>query len=272
MSCGKALFYTFILCAGIMAAPSPARALVLPPELLCNAADTLCVLRAAAQQAASIREDKWRDQTLRDIAMQFAEANHPQDAYPLIGRITNPDTKAMAIRGIGMGVAKYAATTTKDEYDAIFTQLAKEAETIGHEGARAIAYTYIAMAQAFAGLDDAATKTAAAMTNQALRNKAFGESAEIQAERGDIDAAMASIRHIDDAAFRDKAHQTTAMIFIKEEAYAKALDMAARIGDPYKKTLVMVAIADAQTTKMQKEKGLTLSPAAPAPTDKGGAE
>lgn len=259
MTCGKALLCCFLF----LAATAPrALALVPPMETMCNAADTLCVLRAAAQNAGRIGEDKWRDQTLRDIAMQFAEANHPEEAYPLIARITNPDTKAMTIRGIGMGVAKYSATTTAEQYDAIFTRLAQEAETIPHDGARAIAYTYIAMAQAFAGLDEAATKTAAAMTNQALRNKAFGESAEIQAERGDLAAALASIEHIDDAAYRDKAHQTTAFIFVKEAAYDKALDMAAQIADPYKKSLVLIAIADAQTTKMQKDKGLTLAPSA----------
>ena len=39
-----------------------------------------------------------------------------------------------------------------------------------------IALTYISMAQAFAGDNDAAMKTAAGMDNQALRNKAYGEA------------------------------------------------------------------------------------------------
>ncbi|GEM_PF-999889 len=221
----------------------------------CTATDTICILRMTEATAPMITEDKWRDQVYRDLAMGYAEENRPELAIPLIRKIGNPDTRAMAIRAIGMGVAHYSDSMSAEDYAPIFKQLTDEASAITHPAAQGIAFTYIAMAQAFAKLDAEATETAKGMTNTALRNKAFAESAEIQAERGDLKAALASIAHIDDEAFRDKAYALTANIFTKTGRHADALAMAGHIVNPYKKTQVLLNLSATQTDQRQKDAG-----------------
>ena len=98
------------------------------------------------------------------------------------------------------------------------------------------------MAQAFAKDDAAATKTALAMKNEALQHKALGESAEIQAERGDYAAAMASIGHIGSSSFRNKAYRTVAKIFTDRGLLKEAYDTAAKIDNPYTRAQALQAI------------------------------
>lgn len=212
----------------------------------CKATSLKCLLDATAAEAQAIEEPRWRDQILRDLVMRYADAGYARNALPLIPQLQNGDTRAMAIRAAGMGLAKHSDDKSKDSDSAYFTQLKGLADTIEHEGARAIAYTYIAMAQAMAGLDEEATVTAKNMSNSALRNKAFAENAEIQAEREDKKAALASISHIDDAAFRDKAYSITADIFIKQGRFEDALDMAAHITNSYKLTRILLDLTGAQ--------------------------
>ena len=95
------------------------------------------------------------------------------------------------------------------------------------------------MAQAFAHDDVGATATAKAMKNDALRHKAFGETAEIQAERGDFAAAMQSIAHIDSTSFRNKAYGTVAGIFIKEDRLKDAYEAAQKIDNPVARTQIL---------------------------------
>ena len=91
------------------------------------------------------------------------------------------------------------------------------------------------MSQAFAGDDAGATKTAKSMENDALRNKAFGETAEIQAERKDFDAAMTSISHINTSSFRNKAYRIVSKIFANHGAIEEAYKSANLIDNPYMK-------------------------------------
>lgn len=218
-----------------------------PETLSCEAKNIKCVLDYTATQIPHIDDQRWQDQSYRDLVMRYADAGYHEDAIAYIGRITHPDTRAMAIRAAGMGLAKYSsALITTDGDIAYFERLKDMASRIEHEGAQAIAYTYIAMAEAMAGLDEHATKTALDMDNSALRNKALAESAEIQAERGDKNAALESISHIDDPAFKDKAYSITSDIFIKTGAYDHALDMASFITHPYKQSQILLKLTASQ--------------------------
>jgi hypothetical protein len=95
--------------------------------------------------------------------------------------------------------------------------------------------TYIAMGQAFAGDNEGAWATAADMENDALRHKAYGETAEIQAENQDAAAAMKSIGFIESEAYRNKAYSTVSKIFANDEDFAAAFDAAMPINNAYKK-------------------------------------
>ncbi|MBU0860163.1 MAG: hypothetical protein KJ667_09500, partial [Alphaproteobacteria bacterium] len=90
--------------------------------------------------------------------------------------------------------------------------------------------------------DEGATATAKTMDNPALRNKALAESAEIQAERENLDAALASIGHIDDLPFRDKAHRTISKILANSLQYDKALAAAAKIDNNYQRAQAILYI------------------------------
>jgi hypothetical protein len=200
----------------------------------CNSADKLCVMEEIKVNAAAISKKSWRDTTYRELAKSYTHEGHEDKALALIALIERPDTKAMTIRGIGTAAAdnKWA---DKARYDTLFKNLTLEAEKITHAPSYAIAYTYIAMAQAFAGDDAGAFKTAKSMKNEALRNKAFGESAEIQAERSDYETAMESIAQINSLAFRNKAHGIVAKIFTKQGELEKAYQSASKIDNAYAK-------------------------------------
>lgn len=198
----------------------------------CSVTDKACLLSQLEQTAEHIENENWRDKALRELAKSYTYEGREDDAIRLIDKIHNPDTKAMTIRGIGFAAADSKWEKT-ERYNTLFQKLDGEAKKIDHPPSFGIALTYIAMSQAFAGDDAGATATAAAMENDALRHKAFGESAEIQAERGDFDAAIDSIAHIDDLAFRNKAHLTVAKIFLKKGMKQQAYDTAMKIDNTY---------------------------------------
>lgn len=242
---------TLAACAVIMLAAftaAPARAESPPPPApsCTSATDLNCMLGLLDSTATAIPEKNWRDQTLRELAKLMAKKERYDDAVAILARIENPDTRAMTIRGIGMA----AASLKKDpaSYAPLFEKLAAEAAKIDHPPSHAIAQTYIAMAQAFAGDDAGATKTALAMENAALRNKGLAESAEIQAERGDLAAALASIGHIDDPAFRDKAHNLISKIMTNRGEYDNALAAAKKILNNYQRANAILHILARQIT------------------------
>lgn len=218
----------------------PAAAPASIPAATCQATDKPCLLKEQETLAAAIDNKSWRDQTYRELAKSYTHAGMENAAVALIDKIETPDTKAMTIRGIGFAAAD--EKWDRARYDTLWQTLSAEAKKITHAPSQGIAWTYIAMAQAFARDDAAATKTALAMENEALRHKALGESAEIQAERGDFKAAMDSIGHIGAVSFRNKAYRTIAKIFTDDGRLQEAYDTAAKIDNPYMRAMALQAI------------------------------
>lgn len=207
----------------------------------CSLEDKLCIMAEIKKTADGIENKSWRDKAYRELAKSYTYEGHEDKAIALISTIETPDTKAMTIRGIGMAAAD-SKWNNKERYDTLFKNLTTEAEKIEHKPSYAIAYTYIAMAQAFAKDDAGAMATAKGMENDALRHKAFGETAEIQAERGDFNAAMESIKAIDSIAFKNKAYATVATIFTKRGDLQHAYDAAQEIDNSYKRAQVLQTI------------------------------
>ncbi|MCB1650826.1 MAG: hypothetical protein KDI46_02115 [Alphaproteobacteria bacterium] len=224
-----------------------------------------CMFQTIANEAAKIDNQSWRDQTYRELAKSMAAAGLVQEAIPYIEKIQTPDTKAMTIRGIGMAAAQLGLSP--EQYAALFTTLRAEAEKITHPPSYAIALTYIAMSQAFAGDNAGAWKTASDMENDALRHKAYGETAEIQAGKGNTQAAMKSIGLIESEAYRNKSYSIVCKILTdnakQDLDYQKAFDFADAITNPYKKAEAMQYIVIARQTqaaeahKSLKENGIT---------------
>ena len=223
---------------------SPALAQETPQTASCTLRDRLCVMREIEATAANIDNESWRDQTLRELAKTYAFEGDLDKAISFIGQIKTPDTQAMTIRGIGMAAADNRLSA--QEYSALFTKLRQEAEKIKHPPSYAIALTYIAMAQAFAGQNEGAWATAKDMENDALRHKAFGETAEIQAEKGDFDAAMKSIGFISSDAYKNKSYALVSKILADQDLLEAALKSAEKITNPYKKAEALQYVLDKQ--------------------------
>lgn len=202
-----------------------------PQAQSCAGNDLPCLLGELDTLTGKIDNQRWRDQTYRELAKLLALRKQTDEAILVLRKIKTPDTQALTIRGIGMNAAK--TDMTQAQFDDLFKKLRVEAETIQHPPSYAIALTYIAMAQAFANNDDGALATAESMKNRELRNKALGESSEIQAEKGKMDEAFRSIAAIDDPAYRNKAHLTISKIFADRGMYDKALASAAKIENAY---------------------------------------
>jgi predicted negative regulator of RcsB-dependent stress response len=236
-----------LLLAGLLLFSSAARAdTVAQSSVPCAGTDRACLLRTLDATTASIDQSDWRDQTYRELAKLLTHNGQPDQAIALIAKIKDPDTKAMTIRGIGMAAASmHLAPAT---YTGLFKKLRTEADGIQHPPSHAIALTYIAMSQAFAGDNNGAMKTAAGMQNAELRNKAFNEAAKIQADRGDFNAAFASIAAIDDPAFRDKAHYTIAKIFADGGKYDMAVASSAKIVNTYQRSQALLYLLAKQIT------------------------
>lgn len=209
----------------------------------CSGTDKACLFKLLDDTASSISKTEWRDQTLRELAKLLTHNKQFDAAIGLIAKIQEPDTKAMTIRGIGMA-ASQDRTATPD----LFVKLRAEAEKISDPPSYAIALTYIAMSQAFAGDNSGAMNTAKTMENSALRNKAYNEAAKIQADRGDFSAASASISAIEDPAFRDKAYATVSGIFADKKKYDQAVAAAGKIVDTYKKSQAILYVLARQIT------------------------
>lgn len=213
-------------------------------DVACTVEDKPCLIKALDELTATIPEDNWRDQTWREVAKLMAASGMIDEALALIPKIKTPDTKAMTIRGIGMAAAE--AKLPKEKLDDMFIKLRVEADKIEHPPSHAIALTYIGMAQAFAGDDAGAMATSASMTNPALRNKAYAETAEIQAERHDLPAVLKSLTAIDDSGYKDKEMGIIVKIFSDRGQYAHALEVAKLIGNTYQKSQALLYILTKQ--------------------------
>lgn len=224
--------------------PAPLMAQEQPEPQKCAVEDRPCLLAALEESAGKVDTLTWRDQTYRELAKTYAADGDYKRAVTFIDKIETPDTKAMTIRGIGMASAGFKHSP--DTYKEIFSTLRTEAEKITHPPSYAIALTYIAMAQAFAGDNEGAWATATDMENEALRHKAYGETAEIQAEKGDFKSARISIEKISSLSFRNKAYETITKILADRNFLADAYDAALLIDNPYKKAQAIQYILDIQ--------------------------
>ncbi len=213
----------------------------------CNIEQRSCVISVLLREAEKVENPSWRDQTYREIAKTLAADGQFDQAIGLVDKIVTPDTQAMTIRGIGMAAADL--NLSPENHAETFQKLRARAEKIEHPPSYAIALTYIAMAQAFARDNEGAWKTALDMENDALRHKAFGETAEIQAEHGDYEAVVKSIAYIDSPAFRNKAYSNTSKIFADRGQFAPALKTAEKIDNPYKKAQALQYVLDVQSSK-----------------------
>ena len=210
----------------------------------CTVDDRSCILKQIEAESAQIENTSWRDQTYRELAKTKAFEGDMDGALAVIDKIETPDTQAMTIRGIGMAAADLKLP--QEQYDSLFTRLRAKAESIEHPPSYAIALTYIAMAQAFAGDNEGAWKTASEMKNDALRNKAYGETAEIQAEAEDAAAAMKSIGFIQSLAFRNKSYVIVSKLLADRGKFEGALQAAMKIDNAYKKANALQYVLDKQ--------------------------
>jgi len=234
------------------AAPSP-----------CAKADRACLVNRLEALTATIPDDNWRDRTWRELAKTLAFDGQATRAISIIGKIKNPDTQAMTIRGIGMATAERKAPP--DERGKIFAALRAEAEKITHKPSHAIALTYIAMGQAFAGDDEAARETASQMQDSALRHKAFGETAEIEAERGDIAQMKRSLAAIDNDAYRAKSSLTLVKILARARLFDDAMALVQTIENPTLQTEGIQFILDRQIPREAVKENMVHQAEEPAP-------
>lgn len=229
------------------AAPSTSEDTTAPStERPCTGEDKACLLGLLTKETANISEQNWRDQTYRELAKLLTHEKEFDRALGLIAKVTNHDTKAMTIRGIGMAAAEL--DLTPDVQSSIFQRLRAEAEKIDHPPSYGIALTYISMAQAFAGDNQGAMATAADLKNEALRNKAYGEAAEIQAARGEIEAVMTSLKAVNADAYRDKSGRLISNIFADNGNYDNALQVQALIKNPYQRSQALLYMLEKQIT------------------------
>jgi len=203
----------------------------------CAVTDKLCLMQELERTADDINNKAWRDKTYRELAKSYTYEGHADMALALLNKIETPDVKAMTIRGIGMAAAD--SKWPKKDYPPLFEKLTNYANNMEHLPSQAIAYTYIAMSQAFAKDNEGAIATARSMHNDALRHKAFAEIAEIQAEKGRIKEAFSSIAQIESDSFKNKAYATIARIFTKRDQLDDAYRAAQLISNKYSRSQIL---------------------------------
>lgn len=234
------VFMTLTLLSPAVATPARAQ-----EAEACAPTDKACLIAALNAITPSIEGDSERDQTWREAAKLMAAAGMIDEAVAIIPRIKTPDTQAMTIRGIGMAAA--GLKLPKERQDQLFKDLRVHADKITHAPSHAIALTYIGMAQAFAGDDAGAMATSASMSNASLRNKAYAETAEIQAERNDVQAVIRSIDAIEDSGYKDKELFIITKIFADRQQWAHAQTIARLVKNPYQKSQAYLYILTKQT-------------------------
>lgn len=199
----------------------------------CATMDRPCLMKQLETLVPQIEKQEWKDQTLRELAKTYTYEGQPDKAVTLIEKITDSDTKAMTIRGIGMAAASMKFDRAR--YEWLWKRLSEEALKITHAPSQGIAFTYISMAQAFAGDDEGARETASTMTNTALQHKAYGEAAEIQADRGDLANALKSLEFITNPPYRNKQYDIVSRIFLDKAMVEEAYACASKIDNAYLK-------------------------------------
>lgn len=210
----------------------------------CTEADRACMIKELQATLPQITEKNWRDIAYRELIKLLAQEGQTTEAIALIDEISNPDTQALSIRGIGM--AAPGINLTAQGYTDLFTALRKRADSIAAPAPREIAYTYISMSQVFSRLDSDGKATAQAIENPALRNKAYGEMAEIQSERNDGAAALQTLALIEDTPYRNKSSRTVALLLSDRGLFKEAYAVAHAITNPTLKAEALQHILNKQ--------------------------
>lgn len=214
----------FLCLSALLLITNPAYA-----ESWCSNMAKPCLSNRLEQIAPQVTNEKWRNSLYKDLAVIYVRDNHFDKALQQLRKISVPDTQAMTVRSMGMAFAKQKPPATPEQKTAFFDSLKKATENIKHPPSHEIAHTYIAMAQALAGEENASNETAKNMENQALRNKAFAESSEIFAKKGHFETAFRTITYIDTQSFRNKALKIIADIALKDHLYNHALKAGQKI-------------------------------------------
>jgi predicted negative regulator of RcsB-dependent stress response len=199
-----------------------------------------CAMSALDLYVPQINNVRWRDQSLREQAKILVRKGDVQKALTLISQITNADTQALTIRAIGIGMKDL--TLDDAQKTLYFDALHKHATAITHTGSQEIALTYIAIAEASAGLFQNALKTASKLETRSLRNKSYQEIAEVLSATHKSDDAFFALERIDDTAFKNKAYSVVAAVFIKHQHITNALKATDFIDDPYIKSSSLLHI------------------------------
>ncbi len=231
------LAFTFFLITSAQAADAPP---------LCASGDNTCLFTALQNATKNIDNDRYRDQTLRDMSkLMIHEKNFPA-AIDLFHQIKSADTKAMTLRGIGVATAE--TDFLESDKKNIYTNLIEAAEEITEEDSRVIALRYVAKGQALAGFDDDAHATMRMIDNRSQRDKAFEEIAEVQAKQDKLGEAVKSIAAIESPPYRDRAYGAISKIFVHKENYESAIKTAQMIETPYNRAQALLLILTAQIT------------------------
>lgn len=205
-----------------------------------------CRLTEVENTIAEIESDRWRDSAYREIAKLHAAHQSYDQALAVIDRITSPDTQALTLRGIAMEIA--ANEERQETQDALFKRLHKRAEQINHPPSYHIALSYIAMGQAYADDLEGALATSTMIDNVSLRNKAYGETAEIMALEGDIEAIQQSLSLIVDDAFAAKSGRLISRILLENGFDEEAYEIALNIKDSYQKSQALLFLLAQELT------------------------
>jgi len=203
----------------------------------CLPQDRPCILKLLEKTAETLPNGPSRDQTLRELAKTLAFDRQYDSALTLLPKINSADTQALTIRGIGMAAAEHQAEPAIIK--PLFEKLLAHSQTMTDAPARAIALTYIAMAQAVAGDDDGAIQTSQSMDNDSLRHKAYGETAEIQAKKGKGALALVTLSRIESIPYRNKALLTVSGLLAQGADFENALKAALLIDNAYLQALAL---------------------------------
>ncbi len=96
------------------------------------------------------------------------------------------------------------------------------------------------------------------MENASLRHKAYGETAEIQAENGDYENAKISLNKIDDIPYKNKAYTMVSRLLAGKGMMTQAYDAAMQITNPYLKAAAIQNILDRHTAPTETTKDRNL--------------
>ncbi len=200
----------------------------------CTIDNQECVLERVLNDIQGIDNQEWKDQSTHDVAHLHAKTGQLDKAIKLIAHISTDELKAKTIRIIGMSVK--GQLTEKSERSLIFTALHVEAKKIANPTAFATALKNVAISEAYSGDHESALKKIASIDNQAFRNMAYAEVAQVEAQYGTWAFAHESLEKIDNQAVKSKAYETIAKILADRNMISESYEAAQKITNAYQKS------------------------------------